>query len=178
MNIGQEKDDLTVTWTIDTGGRRPVDTFVITVRKTGSRNQEDEDSKMVNVSTNCKLNGTKYHCTFVIERRGNDGKTYDIIVCAMNILGQNCSDPTPKPAPLTPDNRLPTGSVVGIVFGVIVAILACCLLWMLVALIVCCTCYEREKAYNPEKKGQCIHESCSILPKNSSKHEGKGMLHG
>jgi hypothetical protein len=165
MNIGQEEDDLTVTWSIDKDELRPVDTYVIKIQITGSRNQDSEsiNTTVDDDKANCKSNGTKYVCMLTITgRKLDDGKMYDVTVCAKSALGQNCSDPAliqpnkPMPAPLQPGGRLPTRSIVGIVFGVIVAILACCLLWMLIALIVCCTCCEREKKYNPEKKGPCM----------------------
>ena len=177
MNIELTKDNLTITWDIEKHELRPVDTYVIKIRITGSRNQ-DSDSKddsddgdssraeivefnttMNGANVNCKPNTTKDLCLLTVEREIDKAKTYNVIVCAKNNIGTTCSDPTvivPKPSLLKPSDRLPTGSIVGIVFGVIVAILVCCLLWMLIALIICCTCCEREKVYNPEKKGQCM----------------------
>ena len=165
-SIGRTKDDITVTWTIDKSERHPVDTYVIKIQITGSRNQDSDGDSTVEFNTtisaanaNCKLNATKDHCLLTVKREIDEGKMYNVIVCAKNDLGTICSDPSvilPKPAPLKPTDRLPTGSIVGIIFGVIVAVLACCLLWMLVVLIICCTCCEREKIYNPERKGQCV----------------------
>ena len=158
MNVEKEKDDLTITWTIDKHELRPVDTYVITIRIIGSRNPESSINTTIDAqNANCKLSGNKYHCMHIIEREIDDGKMYDVTVCAKSNLGQNCSDPKPAPLRIQPEGpagHLPTGSIVGIVFGVIAGVLVCCLLWMLIALIVCCTCCEREKKYNPEKKGQ------------------------
>ena len=158
-SIRQEEDDLTITWTIDKDELRPVDTYVVKIQIPGSRNQDSEFNNMTidTDKANCKPSGTQYHCMFTIMgRKLDDGKTYDITVCARNVLGQNCSEPlTPIPPKPSTAPLLPTGTILGIVFGVIVAVLACCLIVMLVALIVCCCgCAEREKVYNPEKKGK------------------------
>ena len=171
-----------------------MDTYVIKIHITGSRNQ-DSDSKSDNnddgdssrteivefnttinaANANCKLNATKDHCLLTVKREINEGKTHNVIVCAKNNIGTTCSDSTvvqPKSAPLRPTDRLPTGTILGIIFGVIVAILVCCLLWMLVALIVCCICCEREKVYNPEKKGQwmlcTMYHTCILNSLTSS----------
>ena len=148
-------------------------TYVIKILITGSRNQEsnprddddDGDSSRVeivefNMTTsvrdiNCKANAAKDQCIHTLMREIDESKQYNVTVCAKNDIGITCGEPTvvtPTVAPLKPSG-LATGSILGIVFGVIVAVLLCCLLWMLIVLIVCCSC-EREKIYNPEKKGQ------------------------
>ena len=166
-SVRQEEDDLTVSWTIDKDELRPVDTYVVKIQIPGSRNQDSEFNTTVDADkANCKPNGTKYHCMFtIIGRKLDVGKIYDVTVCARSALGQNCSDPlTPVPPKPSAAPLLPTGSILGIVFGVIAAVLACCLLLILVALIVCCCgCAEREKVYNPEKKGIKVHANSANL---------------
>lgn len=150
-----------------------MDTYIVIIQMTGSRNQDSDTSEDLEVvefnatvsaaDANCKPNGTKDHCVLILLKEDIDSdKIHNVTVCANNDAGQNCSDstfiqPVPRPVSSPPGYRLPTGSVVGIVFGVIVAVLVCCLLWMLIALIICCCgCAEREKVYNPEKKGNCV----------------------
>ena len=173
VRVGKEEESFTITWNIDKHELRPVDTYLVIIQMTESRNQDSSNSedleiveftKMVSATdANCKPNGTKDHCTLILPKEDIDSdKIHNITVCANNDAGQNCSDPTfiqpvPRPVSSPPGDRLPTGSIVGIIFGVIVAVLVCCLLWMLIALIICCCgCAEREKVYNPEKKGKGI----------------------
>ena len=180
-SVRQEEDDLTVTWTIDKDERRPVDTYIVKIQIPGSRNQDSEFNMTIDTDkANCKPSGTEYHCMFTImERKLDDGKTYDLTVCARNVLGQNCSDPlTPIPPKPSTAPLLPTGSILGIVFGVIVAVLACCLIVILVALIICCCgCAEREKVYNPEKKGTKANSVNLKRPPCGSTNTTDGYFH-
>ena len=176
VDVQLTKDDITISWELDRHDLRPVHAYRIKIQITGSRNQDsDTDSDSVGdlsraeilefnsttsaANTKCNTNATKDQCVHILTREFDVDKSHNVTICATNDIGTTCGNPVAvmlRATPLNrrPEERLPTGLVLGIVFGVVAAVLLCCLLWVFIALIVCCCICEREKVYDPEKKGQ------------------------
>ncbi len=82
-------------------------------------------------------------------------KTYIVVVCSNNSIGQNCSDRVViyKPSPLSRP-VLPPGIIAVIVIAVLIVLVCCVLLILLLIFYLCCK-GTFWKSYRPEKRGKC-----------------------
>ena len=150
--------DLLITWDIEEDELRPVDDFLGTVKETEAPNKRRQIGESITFES-----GDREETVQGIDAQ----KQYEIVICARNEFGLNCSDPVFFVPPITGEPLLPeesgglsTGVIIAIVI-ILVLLLLCCLLLLLFLLFYCRK--ERSRKYFPEKNGKFILYSSTYL---------------
>ena len=138
-------DDLFIVWDVEEDELRPVDGYrgTVTETKPPESTQQPEVITFESEDKEETIQGIDVQ------------KEYEIIICAINQLGFNCSEPVLFQVLITPEPEesggLATGGIIAIVITLVLLLLCCCLL--LLFLLLCCR-RKRSKKYYQEKNGK------------------------
>ena len=166
------EEELNVTWSQETTDRRPVDTFLVIVKSCSTESCEIIlDTLQLNEEQITIGSSDAYELIWNVDE---EIAAYTVVVCAINILGKNCSSPEGILLPQKPteDKQLPQTTTESEVFGELVFVtteespmnskfialviflvllfLLCCVI-LFILLIVCCWYLNRERSYFPSK---------------------------
>ena len=142
---------MSISWTAQSDFLHPIERFIgnITIEPSGDKRQRRQDNRAEIRTFNVENSTYKYK----LKDFATD-KIYTVVICAVNEIGENCSDPwgptffPPPTGPLPPSGTsISPGVIAGIVVAVVALILLCCL-FLLLLLLLCCK-KDSEKAYYP-----------------------------
>ena len=140
-------------------------------KPTRVKRQVDEDkSRQIDVNLaniKCQFDSSLMtdNCSYTIQQEVKPGETYNITLCAGNEFGITCQssektiqfEPPPKTAPIDgveTDSGLPLSTILGIVIGVLVAILLFCLLLICLAFFSATALLARKKDFKVKDMDQ------------------------
>ena len=173
------EEELNVTWSQETTDRHPVDTFLVIVKSCSTESCEIIlDTLQLNEELITIGSSDAYELIWNVD---DEIAAYTVVVCAINILGKNCSSPegillSQKP---TEDKQLPQATTESEVLVVpqsiggelvyvtteespmnsefialvifLVLLFLLCCVILFILLIVCCWYMDRERSYFPSK---------------------------